>query len=157
MKKIGLLFTSLMLVFFLTGCATNFSNPNGCYATGIPTIRIVQQGSIPATHIYRSNFYIVGTNANTRAFLTPEIVAQMVAGGLTVISDVTDKATFRYYDMIKNNYRWRTDIMVSGINNLTDAQIIAIIEAGTSPQFDAQRSPALQRSVIPIKSYDQTK
>jgi len=151
-KLIGLLSIALTSAVFLTGCATNFSNPNGCsYASGVPSIRIVQQGSIPAANIYRSNFYIIGTNANTRAFLTPEIVAQMVAGGLTVISDVTDKATLRYYDMIKNNYRWRNDIFISGITNFTDEQIIAILEAGTKPQFDAQRSPALQRSIVPVR------
>ena len=148
---IRLLAVSLVSIAFLTGCATNFSNPIRVSHTKNPTIIIVQQGSIPATSIYRSNFYIVGSNANTRAFFTPEIIAQMVSGGLTVISDVTDKATLRYYDTLKNNYRWRTDIFVSGIDKLTAEEIVAILEAGIKPQFDAQRSPAIQRSVVPIK------
>ena len=147
----GLLMISLILVVFLTGCATNFPNPIRVSHTKNPTIIVVQQGSIPAANIYRANFFIVGSNANTRAFFTPEIIAQMVAGGLTVISDITDKATLRYYDTLKNNYRWRTDIFVSGIDKLTAEEIMAILEAGTKPQFDAQRSPALQRSVAPVK------
>ena len=153
MKKImGLLMVSLVSIVFLTGCATNFSNPISSRYTDKPTIRIVQQGSIPATSIYRPNFYIVsGTNANARAFFTPEIIAQMVAGGLTVVSDITDKSTERYYDMLKNNYRWRNDIFISGVTNFTDEQIISILEAGTKPQFDGQRSPAIQRSVAPVK------
>ena len=147
MKKISILLMFGISIVFLTGCATNISNPIRSTYTETPTIHIVQQGSIPASAIYRQNFYIVGTNANTRAFLTPEIVAQMVAGGLTVISDITDKSTERYYDMLKNNYRWRTDVFISGVDGFTDAQIVEILEAGTRPQFDAQRSPAIQRSL----------
>jgi len=129
---------------FLTGCATNFSNPIRVSHTHVSTIIIVKQGSIPAANIYRENFIVIGSNSNARAFFTPEIIAQMVAGGLTVISDITDKSTLRYYDTLKNNYRWRTDIFVSGIK-LTEREIIAILEAGTKPQFDAQRSPVIYK------------
>ena len=139
-----------ILVLFSTGCATNFSNPIRTSYTKSPTIRIVQQGSIPAANIYRENFIVIGSNSNARAFFTPEIIAQMVAGGLTVISDITDKSTLRYYDTLKNNYRWRTDIFVSG-TKLTEQQILAILEAGTKPQFDAQRSPVIQRAFIKEK------
>ena len=151
MKNIIGLLAALMSVVLLTGCATNFSNPIRVSHTKNPTIIIVQQGSSPAANIYRENFFIVGSNSNARAFFTPEIIAQMVAGGLTVISDITDKATLRYYDTLKNNYRWRTDIFISGVDNFTAEEIVAILEAGTKPQFDAQRSPAIQRSIAPNK------
>ena len=152
MKKIiSLISIALISVVFLTGCATNISSPIRSYSTKVPTIHIVQQGSIPATSIYRQNFIVISTNANARAFFTPEIVAQIVAGGLTVITDITDKSTERYYDMLKNNYRWRTDVFMSGMTNFTDAQIIAILEAGTKPQFDGQRSPVIQRSFKSLK------
>ena len=129
----------------LTGCATSFSNPIKSSYTKVPTIHIVQQGSIPAANIYRANFLVISTNTNARFLLTPEIIGQMVAGGLTVVTDITDKSTERYYDMLKNNYRWRTDIFISGVTNFTDEQIMAILEAGTKPQFDAQRSPVIQK------------
>ena len=120
-KSICLFLISLITIVFLTGCATHFSNPIRSSYAKTPTIRVVQQGSIPAVSVYRSNFYIVSTNANTRFLLTAEVIAQMVVGGLTVISDITDNSTERYYNMLKNNYRWRTDIFVSGIDKLTNS------------------------------------
>jgi aspartate/glutamate racemase len=75
----------------------------------------------------------------------------MVSGSLTIIADISDKSTERYYNMIENNYRWRMDIFISGVTNFTDTQITEILKAGTKPQFDAQRSPTVQRSVVPIK------
>ena len=134
----------IVILAFLTGCTTSFRNPIPSRETSVPTIRIVQQGSIPSACVYRQNFYIIGSNtANARFFIPPDIIASMVAGGLTVISGIADKSTERYYDTLKNNYRWRTDIFISGVTNFTDEQIIEILEAGTKPQFDAQRSPAI--------------
>jgi hypothetical protein len=144
MKKSIVLLTAFLIVL-LTGCATNFPNPIRVSHTKDPTIIIVQQGSIPAANIYRENFIIVDSNNNARAFFTPEIVAQMVAGGLTAISDITDKTTLKYYDTLKNNYRWRTDIFISGVTNLTEEKIIEILKAGIQPKFDAQRSPIIQK------------
>jgi hypothetical protein len=146
--KLPLVITFIILL--LTGCTTSFRNPFSVKETDKPTIRIVQQGSIPASSVYRQNFYIIGSNAaNARFFLTPEIIGEMVAGGLTVISDIADDSTEKYYDTLKNNYRWRTDVFISGVTNFTDEQIVEILEAGTRPQFDAQRPPT-----VGSKSFD---
>lgn len=140
------LVTIMMAMVFLNGCATNFRSPIKSSFAKVPTIYIVQQGSIPAANIYRERFYVIdSTNANSRAFFTPEIVAQIIAGGYQVVTDVSKASAENYYDALKTNYRWRSDIYISGFDKLTGEQIKAIIEIGTQPQFDAQRSPALKK------------
>jgi len=144
MNKLKILILGTMVIFFM-GCATNFSNPIRYSYTRSPTIHIVQQGSIPASQIYRPNFCVMGASTNVRAFFTPEIVAEMVQAGLTIISDITDKTSERYYDTLKNNYRWRNDIFIAGFENLSDSQIQFILQNSTKPQFDAQRTPEISQ------------
>lgn len=149
MNKICTLVVIGVLSVFLSGCATNFSNPiskPNCFYNKIPTIHIVQQGSIPATSVYRNNFYVIAsTNASSRAFFTPEIVAEIISGGYQVITDVSQASAEKYYETLKNNYRWRNDIFIYGYENLSEEEIKFILEMGTKPQFDAQRSPALMK------------
>lgn len=133
-------------IVFATGCTTNFSNPIRSYANKYPTIHIVQQGSIPATSAYRDKFYFMAsTNASSRAFFTPEIVAQIIAGGYTVITDVSNASSEKYYDALKTNYRWRNDVFISGFDKLSDEQIMDIINRAMQPQVDAQRSPFITK------------
>ena len=147
MKTIGI--ATIGLCLFFAGCAsTNFDNPIPKHEGDAPCIHIVAQGSIPASSVYRSNFYVVGSNTNdtnamARAFFTAEIVATMVTEALSAAGTITANTSEKYYETLKNNYRWRNDVFVYGYTNLNEKQIYDIIRYSTRPQVDAQRPPVI--------------
>jgi len=134
----------LISAVFLSGCATNFSNPIvKKNFSNTPYIQVTMQGSMPSSSVYRSGFYTTN-DALGRAFFTPEIVAQIVSEALTAIGNITTDTTTKYYDTLKNNYRWRTDVFIYGYTNLNENQIYNILKHSTKPQVDAQRPPTIK-------------
>ena len=140
MKKISIL-TVFLLV--LCSCSTAFKNPIKYNSINdkSPIIRVVQQGSIPASSLYRPVFIIVTNQTMSRDFvIAPEIIAAMIQQILSTTSQVSQN----YYDTLKVNYRYRNDYFIYNYPNLSDKQIEVIIENFTKPQLDAQRSAVIR-------------
>ena len=140
MKKISMLVVSLLV---LCSCSTAFKNPIDYNSINdkSPIIRVVQQGSIPASALYRPIFIVVTNQVMSRDFIiTPEIIAAVIQQILGTTSQVSQN----YYDTLKFNYRYRNDYFIYNYPNLTDKEMQVIIENFTKPQLDAQR-PAVIR------------
>jgi hypothetical protein len=125
-------------VFVLSGCTTNFPNPINDKAqingSGQPTIRIVRQGSMPAQTAYRP--YLLSPNAtNASPKVMEEVIAAIVGAG----AESASSAASDYYNTIRNVYRYRSDVFISGYSNFSDEAIRLILERGTAPQNDAQQ------------------
>ena len=133
-RKITICF--LMMMF--CGCSTAFKGPEVVYTRGQSCMVYTRQGSVPESAIYRdvwpvSPVVTVTNHPKPKIFMIP-VIGTIISTVASVSSSIMSTGGSG------KTYKYRDDLVIIGVTNLTAEAIGAILEKINTPHTDAQRS-----------------
>ena len=131
-----------IMAIFVSGCTTHFPNaiPKRAIENGAqtPTVVLVEESDGPAAYQYRV-VWPVKTSNNTATTepksIAGEIGAEVAEQVVKILPDFDDD----YYKTIRNNFRHKRQIYVSGFEHLDQETWDTIFKNGTRTPTDADR------------------